>query len=59
MWSVLQCKHGKYISCPKDFKANDGATYTPKWVSLLDKLQVVESDYHADIWDHIVVRGGL
>ena len=47
------------IYCLRDFKANDGATYTCKWFSPLDKLQVVEPDYHTDIWDHIVSGGGL
>jgi len=45
-------------SC-RDFQVCEGDSYSSKWFSPLDKVEVVDADYHADIWDYIVAGGEL
>jgi len=45
-------------SC-RDFQVCEGDSYTCKWFSPLDKVEVVDADYHVDIWDYIVAGGEL
>ena len=40
-----------------DFQVCEGDSYLCKWFSPLNKLEVVETDYHHDIWDYIVAGG--
>ena len=44
-------------SANSDFQVCEGDNYSCKWFSPLSKLEVVETDYHHDIWDYIVARG--
>jgi len=37
----------------------EGDSYSCKWFSPLDKVEVVDADYHVDIWDYIVAGGEL
>ncbi len=45
------------VSVCRDFKTNQGATYACKWYAPLDSVEIVEPDYHSDIWDHILCGG--
>ena len=45
------------FSTHRDFQVCEGDSYSCKWFSPLSKVEVVETDYHHDIWDYIVARG--
>ena len=45
------------FSTHRDFQVCEGDSYSCKWFSPLSKVEVVETDYHNDIWDYIVARG--
>ena len=38
---------------------HEGDSYSCKWFSPLDKVEVVDADYYNDIWDSIVAGGEL
>ena len=50
-------KSAMFSSLYSDFQMCEGDNYSCKWFSPLSKLEVVDTDYHHDIWDYIVARG--